>query len=433
MIDSNQLLHYSVVRPQLKFWKDVYPQVGLASQFYIDIAKRINPHRFCSRNEGEWSMPWNQTVPDKFKMPAYDPTFNKTFEEVTNERAYDIKRGIHEGKKYALMYSGGMDSTLAAVALMRNLTKEELESVAICASVHSIIENPNFWQDHIYGKFTIFDSNTHLYDDYIGMGYTPITADEGDCIFGTSIGLQLYHNYDYYVSLQHPAVQDNLQKLKYKITDASVHYTAYKDIIIRFLSLDDTEYGLQFGKLLCEKYHRNVITSSVPVHSLHDFFWWLIFNVKYLNCSIRGAIYYNSSIPIDQCIDSMVNWFNAPGYQHWSMNNNNNGLKIRNTLASYKYIQRKYIFEFDKNEWYFHFKTKLESMSNLNIKGKNGSIKDLTNSIVGMNDKYEYLCIPDPDAPIVNTTYKGGYHFGPDVKHFFKDSLMNYKIDWIND
>jgi len=411
----------------------VYPKVGAGSKFYLDIAKRFRPHRLVSRNEGEWSQPWNQVVPDKFKMPVYNPTFNKTFEEVTDERAYEIKLGIQAGKKYAVMYSGGMDSTLVAVALMRNLTQEELKSVAICASMHSIIENPNFWQDHIYGKFTIFDSNTHLYDDYINMGYTPITADEGDCIFGTSIGLQLYHNYDYFVGLQDPAVQANLQKLKYKISDGDVHYTAYKDIIIRYLSLNDTEHGLNFGRMLYEKYHLNIITSSVPVHSFHDFFWWLIFNVKYYNCSIRGAIYFNSTIPAQQCTDSMVNWFNGEGYQHWSMNNNNNGLKIRNTLATYKYVQRKYIFEYDKNEWYFWFKTKLESMANLNIKGKNRGITDLTHSIVGMTDKYEYLCIPDPKKDINNNSYKGVYHYGPEVEYFFENSLMNYKVDWMDD
>ena len=433
MIDKEQLFYYSVVRPKLNFWKEIYPKVGLGGKFYIDIAKRISPHRFCTRNEGEWSMPWNQKVPDKFKMLPYDPNFNKTFEEVTNEQACKIKAGIQSGKKYSLMYSGGMDSTLVAVALMKNLTKEELQSVVICASMHSIIENPNFWREHIYGKFKILDSNEHLYDDYINMGYTPITADEGDCILGTSIGLQLYHNYDYFVSLMDPAVQGNLLKLKYKIADGSVHYTAYKDILVRYFAIGESDYELEFGKLLYEKYHRNVITSSVPIYSLHDFFWWLIFNVKYLNCSVRGAIYYNSSLPIEQTINSIENWFNAPGYQYWSMVNNNNGLKIRNTLASYKYIQRKYIYDFDKNDWYFHFKTKLESMSNLSIRGKSAMIRPLTNSIIGMTDKYEYLCIPDSDKPIGNTTYQGAYNDSPEVRNFFEEKLLNYKINWIND
>jgi len=433
MIDENQLFYFSSIDPKNKFWQNVHPKASEAGKFYIDITKRLNPHRFCSRDSSEWSMPWNQTVPDKFKMLDYDPNFNKTFEEVTDEHAYTIKSGVQAGKKYALMYSGGMDSTCTTVALLKNLTKEELKSVAICCSIHSIIENPIFWKKHLDGKFKIFDSNEHLYEDYINMGYTPITSDEGDCIFGTSIGLQLYHNYDYYVSLQHSSVQDNLLKLKYKISDSSVHYTAYKDILIRYFSFDETEEGLKFGKLLYEKYHRNILTCTVPVYSLHDFFWWLIFNVKYINCSLRGAAYYSGSIEFEKAMNSIENWFNAPGYQYWSMVNNNNGMKIRNTISSYKQVQREYIRDFDKNDWYFFFKTKLESLNNLNLRGKNNDYKKMMKYMVGVTDNYEYFCIPEEGEPIDQTGYKGKYREDKEVKEFYEEKMINFKLDWLND
>ena len=430
----DHLLYFSNVSPKHPFWKKIYPEVGKASQFYIDIAKRLGINRFITRNEGEWSAPWSQQIPDQFKMLPYDPNFKKTYEEVTDEQALTIKQGIQQGKKYGVMYSGGMDSTCVAVALIKNLTPEELESVVICASVHSRIENPNFWRNHIHGKFKTLDSNKYLYDDYIGMGYTPIISDEGDCIFGTAIGLQLYYNYDYYVTLQHPAVQNNLIKLKYKISDGNIHYSRYKDILIRYFSYDDTDKGLEFGKLLYEKYHHNILTSKMPVNSLHDFFWWLIFNVKYLNCSIRSAIYYNITMPAKECIDNTVNWFNSPGYQYWSMANNNNGMKIQNTHATYKYAQRKYIYDFDKNDWYFKFKTKLESLGNLNFnhEGRSDTVKRFSGSIIGMNDKYEYLCIEGAHS-IENVPYTGVYHYSPEITNFFEESLFNYKLDWLND
>jgi hypothetical protein len=435
MITQDETLYYFNVRSQQKFWREVYPAVTPASRFYIDIARRINPHRLCNRNDSEWSLPWKQHAPDKFKMLPYDPTFNKTYEEVTDERALEIRDGIYEGKKYAVMYSGGMDSTSVVVALLKNLTEEELESVVICASIHSLVEYPLFWRKYIQGKFKVLDSNTYLYDDYINMGYTPITADEGDCIFGTSIGLQLYHNYDYYVSLQDPAVQGNLMKLKYKIADGEVHYTLFKDIIARYFALDDSPYGLEFGRLLYHKYHRNIVTSNVPVYTLHDFFWWLIFNVKYLNCSIRGAIYFNRTMPFEKAVNSIENWFNGSGFQYWSMNNNNNGTKIHNTLATYKIVQRKYIHDFTKDDWYYWYKTKLESMGNLSVKGKNDLTKSFTNSVVGINDKNEYLCIPDAEdmEAVEQSKYEGIYHYGPDVREFFNNCLMNYEIDWVDD
>jgi hypothetical protein len=84
MITSDETLYFFNIRDQQKFWKEIYPSAPPASKFYIDITKRINPHRLCNRNEGEWSLPWKQHAPDKFKMLPYDPNFNKTYEGIEN-------------------------------------------------------------------------------------------------------------------------------------------------------------------------------------------------------------------------------------------------------------------------------------------------------------------------------------------------------------
>ena len=421
MIEMEDSIYFANIRldykPQYKFWSKVREKSGPGGQFYVDIAKKITQVRFVPR-DGEWSLPWKQDLIPGFEMPNYDPNFSKSFEQVTDERANYIKGRIHNGDKFAVMYSGGMDSTLILASLLKNLNEEELQSVIVCCSIHSLIENPEFWRKYIYNKLKIIDSSTHTYDDYINMGYRPITGDEGDCIFGTSIGLQLYHNYDFYVSQLDPNVQANLLKLRNKISDGDVHYTLFADVISKHLAYDTTPEGLEFGRLLYQKYHRNILTSKVPINSLHDFFWWLIFNVKYLNCSVRGAIYFNHTIPIRQCIDSMENWFNGGEYQQWSMANNNNGMKIRNTLATYKYAQRKYIYDFDKNDWYFQYKTKLESLGNLLIKGKmKATDKDVAGRLtIAVDKNYKPLQINQPP-----------------IKKYFINHFRNYEVDWLND
>jgi hypothetical protein len=137
----------------------------------------------------------------------------------------------------------------------------------------------------------------------------------------------------------------------------------------------------------------------------------------------------------EKCVNSIENWFNGPGFQYWSMKNNNNGLKIEKTLSSYKLVQRKYIHDFTKDDWYYWYKTKLESMGNLSVKGKNDLSKSFTNSVIGINDKNEYLCIADPEdlEAVIDSKYRGVYHYGPDVRKFFEDSLQNFEIDWLND
>jgi len=99
------------------------------------------------------------------------------------------------------------------------------------------------------------------------------------------------------------------------------------------------------------------------------------------------------------------------------MVNNNNGEKIKNTLATYKYAQRRYIYDFDKNEWYFKYKTKLESLSNLLVKGKmKTEDKEIPGKLtVGLDLNYEPLHTKD-------------YY----VREYFKYHLSNYQIDWAN-
>jgi hypothetical protein len=396
---------------QNSFLNEVYKEADAGGKFFINISKRVNPSRFITRN-GEWSLPWNQELIPGFEMPAYDPGFNKTFEEVTDARALEIKKSIQQGNKFAVMYSGGIDSTVIISALIKNLSIEELTSITLCTSTEAVIENPYFWNKFLYGKFNIIDSKTIKYDDLIEQGYIPITADEGDCIFGTLMGLTLYNNFDYYINDLSGPTKSRLQKLKYKIASDDVHYSLYEELIIKHLSIADSP---EFGRLLYEKYHWNIQTSSVPVHSLHDFFWWLIFNVKYLNCSVRGALYFNDRVDPKTAIYRIFNWFNGKDYQLWSMANNNNGQKIHKTLSTYKWAAREYIYSLDNNSFYKNFKIKLESLYSIVNKQdiSNLNRSNIPSTRIGLTSDFQMLSVHDNE-----------------VKNFFKHHLLNYKIDW---
>jgi hypothetical protein len=395
----------------LPFWEDMRSTCGPGGNFFLDINHRFKESRFVTRN-GEWTLPWPQEIIPGFEMPTYDPDFTKSFDQVSNERALEMRALIREGHKLAVMYSGGIDSTVIIVALIQNLSREELDSVAICTSIHAIIENPDMWANHIQGKFKIIDSTYNRYDDIIKMGYRPVTGDEGDCIFGTSFGLQLYHNFDYYVRECSPSVKANILKLRRKISRQDVHFSQYKDIIIRHLAYNATPEGLEFGRLLYEKYVHNINTATVPIQSLHDFFWWLIFNVKYLNCSVRGTIFFNRNMSVKQGLDAIENWYNGADYQRWSMVNNNNRQKIDRTVGTYKAAAKNYIYKFDKNEWYRAFKTKLESLGNLNFTNK-FSDPNPAQFIVAVDKNYNRLSVDSPG-----------------MKDYFTHHLSNYTIDW---
>lgn len=414
MLKLTDTLYFSSVAPnyQVNLWTTLRKELpDFESRWYISVADRFSPHRFVSRN-GEWTIPWKQELPPKFQMPEYDPGFSKTFEQVTDEKALRIKQRINAGEKFAVMYSGGIDSTVVLASFIKNFTQEELKQVYVCASAESVIENPYFWNNFILDKLSVIDSKKHKYDDLIEMNLTPITADEGDCIFGTLIGLNLYNNFDYLIQSLSPETRLNLSNLKNKMSSHDVHFSVFQDLIVKYL---DVANNPTFGRILYEKYVRNIETATVPVHSLHDFFWWLIFSIKYLNCSMRGALYYNDRVEWRTAVDRIENWYNDAEYQRWSMANNNNGQKIKNTPLSYKNIARDYIYGVDRNPWYRNFKTKLESLW-----------------MIGNPQKVDHLAINRrPNFRIALTkNYEMVYTDTPGVKEYFFHHLSNYKIDW---
>lgn len=383
------------------------------SKFFITMSKRFKPSRFVARM-GEWSLPWPQELIPKFKMPDYDPSFKLSFEEVTNIEANKIKKRINQGEKFALMYSGGLDSTTVLTSLLRILTKEELNSLIIYTSLHSVLENPSMWYNHIKDKLQVIDSVKVKCDTLLHEGLIPITADEGDPIFGTMIGLGLYQNFDAIIDTFSPETKLNLKSKKSQLITGDLHFSVFKDLIIKHLSFNG---NIEFGTTLYEKYLHNINSSTVPIHSVHDFFWWLIFNMKYLNCSVRAPLYFNDTYDYGKAIDKFVNWYNAENYQLWSMNNNNNGNKIQGSVSTYKTAARKYIYEFDKNIWYKNFKLKLESL-NLVVNRQEVSSVSVSNrpvSRIAFDKNYQPYSVDDEST-----------------RNYFKYHLENYKIDWRN-
>jgi hypothetical protein len=224
----------------------------------------------------------------------------------------------------------------------------------------------------------------------------------------------MYTNYDAYLVGMDQESRSRLSAIKGKITSDEVHYSQYKDVIIKHFS---QPHDPMFGENFYNKFVKNIETSSVPIYSLHDFFWWMIFNIKYLNCSIRGAIYFNDRIPVKEAIyDWIVNWFNGADYQRWSMVNNNNGEKIGYSQSTYKMAGRKYIYDLDKNSWYFHFKIKLESLGGSIVYAQNNDnlpTEMHPNARFGLDKDFNILYINDPV-----------------VQNYIRENIINYKKDW---
>ena len=399
---------------QKDFWESIRQESGTGGKFMLDLSNLYRPQRFVSRN-GDWSLAWPQELPSKFEMPIYDPSFNKSFTEVSDNRAREIAELINQkNQKFVIMYSGGFDSTVIMAALIKNLTQEELSNVSVCANGHSMIENPIFWKKFIWQKFKIYDSSRYKYDDLIELGLRPITADEGDCIFGTGGFLELQQNYEFYLEKVSPESRAHLSNLKFKMTSPDVHYSEYKDLLISHWS---TLEAPNLGAAWYDKFEKNIKTATVPIQSLHDYYWWILFNIKWFSCAIRISLFFNDRLDYGTVInDWAVNWFNSVDYQCWGMVNNNNGEKIEYGPTTYKMAARKYIYDLDKNDWYYNFKLKLGSLGpNVMYHQEVDNLPDRLkpNARFGIDKDYNLLSIDDID-----------------VQNYIRHHMSQFERDW---
>jgi tetrahydromethanopterin S-methyltransferase subunit B len=394
-------------RSTADMWDDVYKQSGPAGKFWIDSAICYGGNRFVART-GKYSLPWDQVIPPGFEMPVYDPSFNMTFGEVSDARAEYIRTLIRtKNAKIALFYSGGIDSVVALVSLIKNLTPEELKHIYVCLSFDSVIEYPEFFKKYISGKMNIIDSASVTYTELIDRrGFYTITADLGDAMFGTDVGIKFYNKFAMTMQYLPTSTQKQLEDIFYN-NPIDPHFSVYEEAIVAYLNVHrNPDYGRHYYNKLA----LNIKDSPVPIHSIQDFFWWQMFNTKYMHCSMRAAVFLYTGTDREQAVnEKIIHWFNDYNYQQWSMNNNNNGQKIRElTPSTYKYAARNYINEFFPDVWFRNFKLKLMSLKTI------WHHKSTDDIVFGMNCDYENVSLQTPN-----------------VRDHYMNGIINYKLDWM--
>ena len=163
--DTLQYFHISQNEKTREFWKLAYNESAPGGRFMLDFS-HIEPNAWVSRNGAEWSLPWTVKIKDRFKMPIYDPAFKKSWQEITDERAADVARMIREeNKKFSILYSGGIDSTLITVALLKNLST--LDAYLFLLSFPDLIYFLLIFLYLILIYVALYTNNIYIYYSYI--------------------------------------------------------------------------------------------------------------------------------------------------------------------------------------------------------------------------------------------------------------------------
>jgi hypothetical protein len=291
------------------FWLDVIgSRVG---QYWASPVPRL----------GEFPTPWNMTLPSELNVPK---GYTKdSFKNITDQLATKLSL---EKNKVAVLYSGGIDSTLVVSAIIKNWSPEDQKRVTVYLTNDSIYENPNFYRNHIQHRFQV-KKLSYLLDSVYQENDLVITGIGGDEIAGPQGLLRIFDSI-----LDQPYINniDNLSRLHYN----NCHYV---DLLAH-----------------------NIKSCSAPVSTVWDFLWWEEFNFKAVSSAYTNMAMH-STLPIPDLCQKTLHWFMDPAYQSWAMSRHEatyfiEPIKVKTPL-------KKYIFDLDQNAWYYNFKPKIGSMS----------------------------------------------------------------------
>jgi hypothetical protein len=250
----------------------------------------------------------------------------RTLEELCDIRARSL---IAENKPIAVYWSGGIDSTLVLVSLLK--AGVPFDQLTVVLSSFSIVEYKSFYNNHIKDKLNVRKVGPSIYP-YIKTNELIVTGEHGDQVFGSD-NAGLYKN-DF----------DNL------FTET------WQEGFRRRVKSNKADEILE---PLMKK-------APFEIKNAFDGYWWYNITCKWQHVSLRMTSHMKD---IPAFLSVVRHFFNTPEFQLWSMNEQNHRtLKIKNTWNSYKFEAKRLIREFDGNEDYEREKLKIGSLPTYIVK-----------------------------------------------------------------
>jgi len=251
------------------------------------------------------------------------PPFKK-FNKISDHRGYIIlKKANDEKKDIRVSYSGGIDSTVVLISLLKS--KDEFPDVKIIVvmSEESINEYLLFYKKYIKDKLTVWKAKEKNLANVLSVetekDFLIVTGELGDQLFGSAL-----------------MFRDNLKN------NLGKHWTQ-----------EFTPKFVNYWKPLVNKHPQQKDRTVANV------LWWLNFVLKYQWVQLRMFVMLDGKVPLE----NFIHFFGGPRFQAWAMNAPMSvkfpDLKNEKT---YKQPAKKYILNFTGDKQYFNEKLKKGSL-----------------------------------------------------------------------
>jgi len=285
-------------------------------------------------------VPLNVHTPDYLKMPEYKK-FDKDFTTICDERAkFLLHKAEFDNRKIAVMYSGGIDSTLVLCSILKNATKEQLKNVVVLLSEQSISENENFYRDYITKNFECVSS--YRFPHFLGNDKFLFTSGENaDQLFGSQVNDTFTRNNPY----------DTL-------------FRPIKEVDGKVLDLFNErikDKNKKYSEPILNLFHKLVASAPIPLENVYQFFWWINFTTKWNSVYVRMLPYSKNSSTI-KLEENYTTFFGTEDFQLWSLNNTDKFSKDVDNCG--KKISKQYILDVNGDTTYLK-KPKIGSLCHI--------------------------------------------------------------------
>ena len=327
------ILYYNPIDLYSKENLEQYPLLASTEPF----KRMFNPS--ISLYDRTETIKWPVKIKNLYPMPANLHT-DKTFKEIANERMLEIIQYVKSNpdKKFVVMYSGGIDSTLLVVLLLQLGDQELFDRTLIILNEASIAENQEFYQKYIT-KFRMASSNS--FEKYLTKDHIVLTGEFADNVFGSlTLGMAMD-----------------------RLGDRTIVHAPYKDHALEFFTqkLGSAESARQYMDLM------DPIMKLNPegINSLHEYMWWINFTMKWQAVEFRILSHARptEALDLDWVNTSLIHFWNTELWQQWAVSNPDK--KVAKDWASYKWVAKELIYEFDRNRSYYQLKTKVPSLPDM--------------------------------------------------------------------
>jgi hypothetical protein len=263
---------------------------------------------------------------------SFDP--DAAFAEVCDAVARDlIGRALSEDRKIRVLWSGGIDSTVALIALLKHLPATEHHRLVPLLNMVSINEYPLFFRRHILSKLPFRQVPAPI-TEHFGERELIVTGEHGDQLFGSDKLLPLIAN--------------------------GLAYEPWEEVLPLHL-FDKFGNHKKVDRLLLYL-SPQFAASERPLRSTFELFWWLNYSLKWQQVSLRLPV-FTFRENVARVFDRTHHFFRDERFQRWSLANHPN--RACRGLTDYKQSAKAYIYDFTGDEEYLSTKTKEPSLKNV--------------------------------------------------------------------